>query len=216
MSTTFLRCALFGLLLVGADAFADNALADKGSWETVSRSPLSIRQRTWSGTQTTEIEVRGTVRAKVEDVEAVLLDCDGAPRFMPYLKECWHVGAPRADGTYDVYSRIAPPLVSSRDYVLRMDVTRWTPASGSFRQAWSTSTDHPVPARKGIVRLETNEGEWNGSAQGEETLLVYRLAAASGGISPRLVRMTTKSSMSDLYRAVEREAQRRAKARAEG
>src|SRR5690606_25389048 len=211
MSTRVLGCVLVGLLVFSAEA-----RAEKGTWETVSKSPLSIRQRTWPGTQTTEIEVRGTVRAKVEDVEAVLLDCEGAPRFMPYLKECWHVGGAREDGTYDVYSRIAPPLVASRDYILRMDVMRWTPASGGFRQAWSTSTDHPVPERKGIVRLERNEGEWNGSAQGEETLLVYRLAADSGGISPRLVRMTTKSSMNDLYRAVEREAQRRARLRAGG
>lgn len=211
MSTSFLRSAFLGLLLLGADA-----LADKGSWETVSSSPLSIRQRTWPGTQTTEIEVRGTVRAKVEDVEAVLLDCGEAPRFMPYLKECWHVGKVRDDGTYDVYSRIAPPLVASRDYVLRMDVTRWTPATPSFRQAWTVSTDHPVPERRGIVRLMLNEGEWNGSAEGAQTQLVYRLAADSGGVSARLVRMTTKSSMSDLYRAVEREAQRRAKARGGG
>ena len=73
-----------------------------------------------------EVWAESTLAAPVEDVQAALLDAEAYPRFMPYVKESRKVGGPDADGSVRMYTRIGPPLVAQRDYVLRSWSTpRW-------------------------------------------------------------------------------------------
>ncbi len=209
MNAQLPRFALVALLVLGL-----RTLADEVPWDTVAREPIAILQRTWADSPVTEVVAEGDVRASLLDVESVLLDCANGPQFMPYEKECRFLGPPEKDGTQLVYTRLAPPLVAHRDYVLRLSVERAPPdGTAGFRQSW-TAVPGAVPEVEGVVRLNINQGSWSGTSRKDGTHLVYRLAVEPGaGVPSFLVRWTNGKAVTDLFQAIEKEAARRGQVR---
>jgi hypothetical protein len=197
-------------------ALASTARADEG-WRIAARGAVLVKTRPVPGSAVQEIWAEGDLRAPVRDLQDALLDSESFPRFMPYAKEARRVGEPAPDGTCFVYARVAPPVVANRDYVVQVKVERSVDANGGgwFQNRWSAVQGWVAPV-PGVVRMAVNEGTWTVTPISEGlSHVVYRFRIDPGGwIPPFLADLGNQSGVPDVFRAVEREAQRRTEARA--
>src|SRR5688572_27091181 len=187
-------------------------LAGAQEWETVATRPIVVRVRELKGTTTArEVWAEGTMNASVQDIQAAILDAEAYPRFMPYVKESRTVGQVPGGGKL-TYTRLDPPFLSPRDYVVKVTVHRSVHADGSgeFLNSWRAVPD-VVPGKPGVVRLLLCEGSWrirpgpDGRAR-----VVYRAAVDPGGFVPNFLSdMGNRTGIIETFKAVEKEAQRR-------
>lgn len=190
-------------------AFADD------SWDTVATGAITIKARNKPGTGIREIWAEGDMAASVLDIQSAILDADAYTKFMPYVKECRTIGKPEADGSKYVYTRLDLPMLTSRDYVVKVTTPQSATADGgTFENRWVAEPDH-IPARSNIVRLRVNEGSWLVTPKEDGTAhVVYRFTVDPGGLIPSFAaNMGNKSGVSDTFKAVETEARRRASLR---
>lgn len=200
---------------VGVAVFAAASVASaEAKWETVTTEPYVIKSRAVPGTEVKEIWAEGEIAAPVSAVEAALMDADGFSRFMPYVKESRTLGDRLPDGAQYVYTRLDfGSLVTSRDYVVK--VYRLSSAgedgSGEFKNRWVADASR-IPQRANIIRLKLNEGSWHVVPRGaNKSFAVYRFTVDPGGWIPSFAANAgNKQGVSDTFKAVEREAQRRA------
>lgn len=189
------------------------ALAEEGEWETVAKGPITVKARSKPGSPVKEIWAEGEIAAPVQDIQSAVMDPDRFPAFMPYVKEARIVGQPEPDGSRLVYTRLELPMVASRDYVLKVYLVKGVDAEGGgeFRNKWVAVADR-LPKRHNVVRLKINEGSWHITpvGDGSKSWAVYRFSVDPGGWIPAFAAdMGNKSGVSDVYKAVEKEAQRR-------
>ncbi|MFL5320040.1 MAG: SRPBCC family protein [Myxococcaceae bacterium] len=197
-----------------------SAFAEEGNWETVATGNITVKARTRSGTAIREIWAEGDMDAPVQDIQSTILDPEGYPKFMPYVKECRYLGTKaEPDGSRYVYTRLDLPMITSRDYVVKVDVPQKVDGSGkgNFENHWIAAPDK-IPSRSNIVRLRVNEGSWlvtpkdNGKSH-----VVYKFTVDPGGMVPSFAaNMGNKSGISDTFKAVETEAKKRKAARESG
>ncbi len=184
-------------------------------WETVLSSPIVVKTRLREGSAVKEVWAEGVIDAPVQDIQAALMDPARFPKFMPYVKEARVVGQPEPDGANIVYTRLDLPLVSPRDYVLRVYLDQGTlpDGTGEFREHWEAT--NKLPARYGIVRLTTNNGGWHVTPQADgKSWAEYKFNVNPGGWIPAFAAdLGNKDGVSDTWKAVEKEAQRRANER---
>ncbi len=144
------------------------------------------------------------VEAPPEVVFNVVNDFDHYPDFMPYVKES-RVLSRKGDSEVIIYTRIAPPFVSERDYPLKFEMTRGTPAnSGAFKTEW-TARPHAQPEVEGVVRIKLNDGSWLAEPLdgGTRTRLTYTLLTNPGGLIPDFVaNMSNTIAIPKLFKAV--------------
>lgn len=190
------------------------AFASAGEWETISAGPIAIKTRSKPGSSVKEVWAEGDVDASIRDVQDAILDAEGYPRFMPYVRESKRLGPPAADKSQLVYSRVELPIVPGRDYVVRVTVDRDVHAGDAeFMNRWVSVPD-AVPQRANVVRLRTNEGSWHAYQKNGRTHLVYRFAVDPGGWVPSFViDMGNRTAVPDTFHAIEREARRRGEER---
>jgi hypothetical protein len=205
--------AVWVVLLLGAGAFAAEE-----EWETVQTEPILIKTRKVPGTSISEIWSEGELAAPVQEIQDLLMDYEHYSEFMPYMKESRTVGQPEPDGSRWVYTRLAfSSLVSSRDYVVltRVEQKVNEDGSGEFRQHWKADGEK-LPSRSHVVRVKVNEGSWQVTSRGpDKSFAVYRFMVDPGGWIPKFaVNMGNREGVTDTFKAVEREAQRRMNARA--
>lgn len=191
-------------------------VAGAEDWETVLEAPFVVKTRSVPGSDVKEYLVEGKLDAHPADLQETLCDAPRFPGFMPHVKEARVLDG---NGKVDfVYVRVEPPVGSSRDYVSKVVLLESVrpDGSGRFRQIWRAVPDR-IPERRGIVRLKINEGSWEISPSGErQSHFVYRFRVDPGGWVPGFVReMANREAIPETLRAVEREAQRRARARGE-
>lgn len=202
------------LAVVPAVARAGEEAGGPG-WEVVARGPIVVKVRSIQGTDAREVWAEGELSAEVQDLESAILDGNAYPRFMPYVKET-KVLEVRPDGTTLLYARLELPLVTPRDYVVRMRVHRRSgpDGHGDFANAWHAVNDR-LPARPDVVRLPICDGSWtvtHGSPG--RSKVVYRASVDPGGWMPGFLSdLANRSGAVGTLRAVEREAQRRAEER---
>lgn len=181
-------------------------------WETVATGSITVKARNKSGTSIREIRAEGDVKAAAQDIQSTILDPESYTRFMPYVKECRYVGEPEADGSRFVYTKIDPPVVSARDYVVKVNTPRKVASDGSgvFENRWESVWDK-LPRRSNVVRLKINEGSWVVTAKDANTShVVYKFTVDPGGSIPSFAaNMGNKSGITDTFKAVEKEANRR-------
>lgn len=192
------------------------AMAEEAEgWEVVARGPITVRVRDIKGTGAREVWAEGELAAEVQDLESAILDGDAYPRFMPYVKEAKTLEM-RPDGSQVLYARLEPPLISPRDYVVRMHVQRRVgpDGRGDFANAWHAVNDR-LPPKPNVVRLPVCDGSWTVTHVGPgRSKVVYRASVDPGGWMPGFVSdLANRSGALGTMRAVEREAQRRAEAR---
>jgi hypothetical protein len=186
-------------------------------WETVATDPVLIKARSIPGSSIKEIWAQGEIAAPIQDVQATLVDVERFREFLPYVKEARRLGKAGSDGVQYVYTRLDfGPWISSRDYVVKVQVDRSVArdGTGEFRNHWVAEPDR-IPARANVIRLRVNQGSWHVVSRGpNKSFAVYRFMVDPGGWIPAFAANAgNKQGVLDTFSAVEREAQRRAVAR---
>lgn len=173
-------------------------LAAVGEWQVLSEGPIYIRQRQLQD-GVKELEASGVMDARLDAVQATILDCQGSPRFMPHMRECRQVG----DQLF--YVMIEPKFLFFS--LAKVDtVTRNVNyiGDGSFRQSWVAVVDI-VPLREGVTRLQVNSGSWSFTKDGDRVRAVYHVQSDA----PYAPDWAVRSSTYDLFQAVAKEASKK-------
>lgn len=100
-------------------------------------------------------QIAGTIDGRGEDIEAVLLDVENWPRWVPHLVEARTLRANDNGRGHRIYGRYQLPGDSaSIEYIFELAVSMRTTdfAFKGFGASWRTVSDS-LPARRGIPRL---------------------------------------------------------------
>jgi len=185
--------------------------ADAGGWQTVATGAITIKTRTVPGSPIREVLAEADLEASATDLQQAVLDVERFPKFMPYVRETRFVEKPTGDGTRVVYTALGLPIVKGRDFVIVDRVVKSLNADGTgeFITQWQVAKDR-VAARANFVRVQTNTGSWKVTPKGRgKSHVVYQFAVDPGGaIPPFLADLGNRNGVGDVFRAVEREAQR--------
>ena len=169
-------------------------------WTVVERdgpSTLSLREFDEDGI----IQFRLTYRSNiaVRHFVDVLRNWRRHPEFFPHVvqRRCFQVG----DQLYS-YSRIDPPLISPRDYVLQLKET--SGRDGAFLSEFRTVNDVGPAPFAGVIRMPMMQGSWSlAPDRGGGTLITYVLAADPGGSTPRWIgNRTTRRALTSTVDAL--------------
>jgi ribosome-associated toxin RatA of RatAB toxin-antitoxin module len=146
-------------------------------------------------------EVRGTVTIPVatERILEVLEDVSRYPEFMPYVEKT-EIVERHSQGHWE-YQLLDPPLVSRRDYTVKITIQR---EGDTVRRTWKSDSSKGPKAQDGVVRVTVNQGEWTLHQKApSETQLTYYLYTDPGGSIPRwIANKANTTSVPDLLNAV--------------
>lgn len=162
-----------------------------GEWKLVSTSDnVVLHRRSRSGAGHYETRAVGEIPASTKIVLAVIDDAESYPKFMPYTAECRVL---REDGdSVLTYQRISAPLVSDRDYTLRVRTTSKKVEHGtSYLSRWETANALGPPEKQGVLRVKLCEGAWLLEPSGpDSTRATYTVYTDSGGAIPAFIKNT--------------------------
>lgn len=154
-----------------------------------------------------EIRAHTFVDAPPKAVFEVVGDFDRYADFMPYVQESRILE--NKGGELLVYSRLNPPLVSQRDYIIRVKRTEGNASNGGvYKSEWKGEPE-AQPERDGIVRVRLNTGSWTLEPVdgGKRTRLTYSLLTNPGGAIPRWIADRSNTvALPDLFKAVKKRA----------
>lgn len=193
-------CALLALLSLPASA-ADG-------WKVVKNEDgLIIYNRTKAGSDLKEVKAIGTIHAPPWVVKNVLDDVNNYKHFMPYTEESKLLK--RGDGYMISYQRLDAPIISNRDYTLRIqDKSRRLPdGTVVYKRAWSPANHLGPPEMSGVVRVKQNEGYWllEEKDGGKHTKATYWLFTNPGGSLPTFViNAANGQAIPGLFSAIEK------------
>jgi ribosome-associated toxin RatA of RatAB toxin-antitoxin module len=192
MTSRNLRCFLFALTTCGIFPQLITAAPEASDgWTLVSNSDnILIYRRPRAGPGHNESRVIGEIAAPVEVVHAVIDDVESYSKFMPYTVEC-RVLKREGDDVL-TYQRISAPLVSDRDYTVRVRTTAKTAEGGtSYFSRWQTENELGPAEKRGVVRVNLCEGSWLLEPLGPHTTrATYMIYTDSGGILPAFIKNT--------------------------
>lgn len=174
-----------------ADLIAAEPEAALGEWKLVSTSDnVALYRRSRPGSGHYESKAIGEIAAATTVVHAVIADIDSYSRFMPYTVECRVLK--REGDSVLTYQRLSAPLVSDRDYTLRVHTTSKKVERGtSYLSRWETENALGPVERPGIVRVKLCEGGWLLEPSGPNaTRAIYSVYTDSGGVIPAFIKNT--------------------------
>ena len=201
-----------GLAVLVVALVAGGASAEDG-WEQLSKGDVTIRVRKRADIPGgREVWAEGVLDVGIQDIQSVLRDHESFRQWMPYVTES-RVLSTGPEGTRVTYTRLNLPVISNRDYVVRVvdEQLLGADGTGQFRQTW-TSENGALPEQKGVVRLRHNQGSWVFTPRGEgKAHFVYRFTVEPGGSIPGfLAGFGQKDAVLDTVRAVEKRARKTA------
>ncbi|QRN98216.1 SRPBCC family protein [Archangium violaceum] len=201
--------ALVVVLVMGGARAAED-------WEKVADGDVAIKARKRPDIPGgREVWAEGHLDVSIQDVQSALRDHESFRHWMPYVTES-KVVSHEPDGRV-TYTQLDFPIISNRDYVLRVVDEELLAADGTgvFRQRWF-SQGKALPERSGVVRLYHNEGSWHFTPAGESRVrFIYRFTVEPGGSIPGfLAGVGQKDAVMDTVRAVEKRARKLATERA--
>jgi putative transposase len=137
-----------------------------------------------------ESKAVGEIATSTAIVHAVIDDGESYTRFMPYTVECRILK--REGDSVLAYQRISAPLVSDRDYTLRVRTTSKMVEGGtSYFSRWETENALGPAEKRGVVRVKLCEGSWLLEPLGPNTTrATYSVYTDSGGLIPAFIRNT--------------------------
>src|SRR5205814_6715373 len=101
----------------------------------------------------------GEIAVPTDLVDAVLGDLESYSRFMPYTAECRVLK--RDSDSVLAYQRISAPMVSDRDYTVRVrSSSKKVEAGTGYFIHWETENSAGPPAQRGVVRVTLCKGSW--------------------------------------------------------
>jgi len=177
--------------------------ADTGWQRLDEKNAVSLFSRSRVGSGVKEFKGTGVINASPSAVEKVLQDVSSYPSFMPYVTEARIISH---DGTDVIsYQRLDPPLVTGRDYTIRVEFGTTLNASGLmiYRDTWQTDNEAGPPVRHGVVRVKVDEGSWLLEPVGQAT---YQIYTDSGGALPTfLANKASQMAIPRLFEAVRKQ-----------
>jgi hypothetical protein len=181
--------------------------AEEAKWEKKATSDgVTVYHRPRSGTAVKEIKSIGEIDAPPQVVMKVLADYVRYKEIMPYT-DVSQIVETEADGkVVYFYTVVNAPVVSKRDYTLRIeDVSDWKDGKGYLKTQWTISKDKGPAPKKGMVRLETNDGSWTLEPidDGKRTRATYFLFTDPGGSLPTwIINKANSSAIPDVFEAL--------------
>ncbi len=154
-------------------------------WKLVTTTDdIKVWTREKEGTSIKEVKTTGLIDARSWRVLKVISDHDHYSEFMPYTKES-RILEKNGNVVY-FYTRVAPPLISERDYTIKLVSTAIPGKSGHFVTEFSQANSKGPSGKKGVVRVETVSGYWRlePAEGGEKTSLTYYVFTSPGGAVP--------------------------------
>ena len=203
-----LRSALV-LFLLATVAFDKTKAADDAGWKSVSSNPaLTLYSRTRKDSSVKELKAVGTIDAPPWVVRNVIDDAENYAQFMPYVVESRVL---KRDGATLVgYQRLAPPLVSARDYTVSVRNTSTVGTSGTtYCSAWQTANALGPAERSGTVRVKVTEGQWlmEPVDNGTKTRATYQVFTDAGGAIPAFImNRANTTAIPHLFDAIRKQA----------
>lgn len=199
-----------GVFVLGLPA--ESTAAETGWIKSGQESGITIFTRDRAGSDIREVKAVGIIDAAPHACMNVVEDLANFKHFMPHTKESSIVGR-EPDGAILAYQFLTLPLVSDRDYVLRVTDETPTTAPGQapkyFKSAWTVSRKGPPP-RDGVVRVVVNDGYWmfESADGGKRTRATYYLYTNPGGMLPSfIINKANTTTLPDLFAAVRTQAQ---------
>lgn len=177
-------------------------LTTAGGWELANETKDGVKvfTREKAGSAIREVQAMGLIDASPARVYKVISDLDNYKDFMPYTRESKVIGKDGKNTLF--YSYIAPPVVSNRDYTLRMIDQS---SADIYKVAWEPANEKGPAPRSNTVRLEVNKGHWllEPSEDGKQTTATYYLYTDPAGDIPTwLVNKANRDSVPDIFRAI--------------
>jgi uncharacterized protein YndB with AHSA1/START domain len=173
----------------------------EGGWKAERAGDgVEISSRAVAGHRVRELRVIGEIEAPPAAVFRVLADTDRYPETMAYVKEARLV-AREPDGTLHAYFRVSPPVVSDRDYTLRLVLVGPGEGRTTLEVAWTLS-DRGPPPRDGVVRVTLNTGGWRLEPLdgGRRTRATYQLLTDPAGSVPTFAaNMANQKALPELF-----------------
>ncbi len=159
-------------------------------WKEAGRnSGVIVYTRQHHGGPKSEVLGVGVIDAPPWVVKNAIDDCGATTGRMPYLKEA-RVLKRDARGVI-VYNRTSAPIISDRDYTIRMTDESFVRPDGSvvYVVHWADADQEGPPERLGVVRVRDTEGEWRFEPMngGTRTRAMYRVFADPAGVVPDTV-----------------------------
>jgi ribosome-associated toxin RatA of RatAB toxin-antitoxin module len=192
-----------------ANLMAAEPEATPGEWKLVSTSDnVALYRRSRPGPGHYESRAIGEIAASTAIVHAVIDDAESYSRFMPYTAECRVLK--REGDSVLTYQRISAPLVSDRDYILRVRTTSKTVEGGtSYLSRWETENALGPVERRGIVRVNLCEGGWLLDPLGPNaTRATYSVYTDSGGVIPAFIKNTgSQIAIRKIFTAIRKQVQ---------
>jgi hypothetical protein len=204
------------------------------AWVLVSRLALGVGVTSLTtedvpdaGTGIRRVNVTGTLDAPAWAVRQVVLAPSKYPGGMPYLVEERLLGAEGcADGGTRLpeckrawyYNRVDPPVISARDYTVRVELLEDALESGgAFAMSWQLDSSRGPSPRPDSVRMALNQGSWRLEVDGARTRFTYQAASDPGGAIPKwIAKRAGTNEVPNMLEAIERAAQNLARTRADG
>lgn len=179
-----------------------------GGWQEVAKATaLVVYNRARPGSEVREVLAVGTFDATPEHVHRVLDDNAHYQDFMPYTKVSRVLK--REGTTVWSYERIAAPLVSERDYTVKITHRQETRADGVvvLQHAFSQANADGPRAVDGVVRIDVLDGRWelepiDGGARTRATYWVY--TSPGGSVPTFLVNAANTNAVPGLFDAVKK------------
>lgn len=188
-----------------------------GEWKSISTSDnIAISRRSYPGPANYESRAIGDIAAPTEVVHAVIDDLESHTKFMPYLSEC-RVLTREGDSVLS-YQRISAPLVSDRDYTVRIRTTsKKSEAGTTYLTKWDAENSLGPPETRGVLRVQICTGSWLLEPAGPEvTRATYTILTDSGGVLPTFIKHTgSQIGIRKMFAAIRKQV-REPKYKAEG
>lgn len=195
--------------LHGAEPASASAEASDG-WALVSRSEtLTIFKRPRKDSNIHEVKAVGLIEAAPVVIKRVLDDTAEYPHFMPYVIESRVIS--RDGDSLIGYQRVSPPLISDRDYTMRIrsETKRGANGDTSYCNRWEPANDLGPAEKSGVARVKINEGYWllEPLAGGARTRATYSLYCDSGGTLPAaIVNTANRTAIPKIFDGVRKQA----------
>lgn len=178
------------------------------------KSDLRVYSRVSAGSKVREFRVEGSFDHPPQSVWKLLQDVEYLKR-VPYVAEYRIVEQPSPVKRL-VYTRLAFPIISDRDYFLESEIVT-SPELGTPGR-WKNQFRLPAevrPKRSGVVRVPVCEGYWELRAtdDGKRTLATYVLKTDPGGLIPRWMSEAANSrAFPDVFGSMATELEKQAAA----
>jgi len=177
-------------------------------WKLIKQSGgVTIYSRPHAGSRLKEFKAVGEIDAPTETVHKVIDDVEAYPSFMPYTAECRVIE--RNSDSILTYQRLAPKIVSDRDYTLRIEKKSWPTENGlAYLNRWKPANERGPAEKPGVFRVKLCDGSWLLEPTGEgKTRVTYSVFTDSGIVGPAFIANTiSETGISKLFAAVRKQA----------